>query len=126
MGRVDWMLGQALFWLLVVAIVIAGVVGVRRSGAVLAAHQAALVSGRAALGPEQGYVQAGTDLAAWWGIDPTRANQALEVMEDLDRRSVQVTVRGWMPTLFGSQASLGAGSFQRLERFYPGPPDEFE
>lgn len=126
MGKVNWILGQTLFWLLVVAIVITGVVGVRRSGAILTAHQAALVGGRSALGPEQGYVQAGSDLAAWWGIDPTRASQAAEVMEDPDRRSVRVTVRGWMHTLFGGQASLGAGSFQRLEQFYAGPPDEWE
>jgi len=126
MGRVDWILGQVLFWLLVVAIVVAGVVGVRRAGAVLAAHQAALVGGRAALGPEQGYAQAGRDLYTWWGLGPSDADRAVEVVPEPGRRSVRVVVRGAMRTLFGGKAALGAGSFQRWEDFYPGPPDEFE
>jgi hypothetical protein len=126
MARVDWILGQALFWLLVVAIVIAGVVGMRRSGAVLAAHQAGLVGGRATQGPEVGLAQAGSDLAIWWGIDPADAGRVAEVVEVPELRSVRVVVRGVMQTLFGGSAGLGAGSFQRREEFYPGPPDAFE
>jgi hypothetical protein len=124
MNKIDWILGQALFWLLVVAIVIAGVVGIRRSGAVLAAQQAGLVGGRAARGPEQGLAQAGNDLSAWWGIDPARAGEVVEIEADPARRSLTVRVRGWMRVLFGQRADLGAGSFQRLEDFYPGPPEE--
>jgi hypothetical protein len=126
MARVDWMLGQALFWVLVVAIVVSGVAGMRRAGAVLTAHQAALVGGRSRLGPEQGLAQAGSDLSAWWGPNPAGAGEAVEVTADLARRSVVVRVRGAMRTLFGGRADLGAGSFQRREAFYPGPPEEFE
>ncbi|MBN1955667.1 MAG: hypothetical protein JW900_11535 [Anaerolineae bacterium] len=126
MAKADWMLGQVLFWLLVVAIAITGVVGIRRDGAVLAAHQAGLVGGRSSLGPEWGLVQAGSDLSAWWGIDPAQVGQAVEIVPDPDRRSVAVRVQGWARTLFGGQADLGAGSFQRREEFYPGPPGVFE
>ena len=126
MGRVDWLLGQVLFWILVVAIVVAGVVGIRRSGAVLAAHQAGIVGGRAARGLERGLVQAGDDLSAWWGADPWKAGRAVKLMEDPARRSVLVRVRGALGTLFGGSADLGAGSFQRREEFYPGPPADFE
>ena len=124
--RVDWILGQALLWLLIVAIVITGVVGIRRAGAVLAAQQAGLVGGRSSAGPEWGLVQSGSDLSAWWGIAPNQAGQAVEVQPDPQRRSLTVRVRGWMRTLFGARADLGAGSFQRLEDFYPGPPDDWE
>ncbi|HEC34913.1 MAG TPA: hypothetical protein ENI39_00070 [Anaerolineae bacterium] len=126
MGKADWILGQALFWLLVVAVVIAGVVGIRRAGAVLAAHQAALVGGRAARGPEQGLSQAGSDLSAWWGAQPQEMHRAVEVVVEPARRSVRVVIRGVTRALFGRSAPLGAGSYQRWEDFYPGPPDEFE
>ena len=126
MARTDWILGQTLFWLLVVVIVITGVTGVRRAGAVLTAHQVALVGGRSAAGPEWGLAQAGSDLSAWWGISPDRATQAVVVDPEPGRRSVLVRVRGWAATLFGGRADLGAGSFQRLEDFYPGPADVFE
>jgi hypothetical protein len=126
MGKTDWIVGQFFFWLLVVAIVITGVVGIRRAGAVLAAQQAALVGGRSALGPEWGYAQAGSDLAAWWGVNPDQAGQVTEVVPDRPRRSLRVVVRGAMRTLFGGLAELGAGSFQRWEDFYPGPPAEYE
>lgn len=126
MDRADWILGQPLFWILVVAVVLVSALGVQRAGAVLATHQAALVAGRAALGPEQGYAQAGRDLNAWWGVGPEEAGQAVEVIPEPGRRSVRVVVRGAVRALFGRTAPLGAGSFQRLEDFYPGPPDEFE
>jgi hypothetical protein len=126
MAKVDWILGQALFWVLVVAIVLAGVVGVRRAGAVLAAHQAGLVGGRAALGVEQGTAQAGSDLATWWGIEAGEAHDVVEVTGYPERRSLRVVVRGVMGTLLGGSADLGAGSYQRQERFWPGPPDEWE
>jgi len=126
MGRVDWILGQVLFWLLVVAIVLAGVVGIRRAGALLAAQQAGLVGGRSARGPQRGLAQAGSDLAAWWGLGPQGTAQAVELVTDPQRRSLTVRVRGAMRVLFGRRAELGAGSFQRWESFYPGPPDEFE
>jgi len=125
-AKTDWILGQALLWVLVVAIVLTGVIGIRRAGAVLAAHQAALVGGRSARGPQWGLPQAGSDLAVWWGVDAAKAQQAAEVVEDPQRRSLQVVVRGTMRTLFGGRAALGAGSFQRREDFYPGPPDDFE
>jgi hypothetical protein len=124
--KADWILGQVLFWILVVAVVLTGVVGIRRAGAVLAAHQAGLVGGRAALGTDQGLAQAGSDLSAWWGLGAGQGAQAVEVVIDTDRRSVGVQVRGWMATLLGGRADLGAGSFQRLEDFYPGPPSAFE
>jgi len=83
-------------------------------------------SGRSALGPEWGYAQAGSDLAAWWGVNPDQAGQVTEVVPDRPRRSLRVVVRGAMRTLFGGLAELGAGSFQRWEDFYPGPPAEYE
>ena len=126
MARVDWILGQVLFWLLVTAIVISGVVGVRRAGAVLAAHQAGLVGGRSVLGPSQGLVQAGSDLSAWWGLEQASASAGVELELLPEKRSLAVWVRGGMTTLLGGSADLGAGSFQRVEGFYPGPPDEFE
>lgn len=126
MGRVDWILGQPLFWIVVIAIVLASVLCIQRAGAVLTAHQAALVAGRAALGPEQGVVQAADDLNAWWGVAPDEAHQVVEVVAEPERRSVRVIIRGAVQALFGRSAALEAGSFQRLEEFYPGPPDEFE
>ncbi len=117
-----WILGLPLVLVLIIAIVITGVGGVRRAGGVLSAHQAALVGGRSAYGPQQGAAQAASDLNAWWGS----VGQGVTVEPDPARRSLRVLVRGWMPTLFGGGADLGAGSFQRLEDFYPGPPDEFE
>lgn len=126
MGRVDWILGQPLFWVVVIATLLVSVLGIQRAGAVLTAHQAALVAGRAALGPEQGYAQAGSDLNAWWGVAPEQAHQVVEVAVEPQRRSVRVVIQGAVRALFGRSAPLGAGSFQRLEDFYPGPPDEFE
>lgn len=126
MGRVDWILGQPLFWVVVIATLLVSVLGIQRAGAVLATHQAALVAGRAALGPEQGYAQAENDLNAWWGVAPEQAHQVVEVAVEPQRRSVRVVIRGAVRAFFGRSAPLGAGSFQRLEDFYPGPPDEFE
>lgn len=126
MGKTDWILGQALFWLLVMAIVITGVVGVRRSGAVLAAHQAGLAGGRSVRGPQGGLTQAGSDLQVWWGTPPGQVGAAVELVGDPERRSVVVWLRGSMRTLFGGLADLSAGSFQRWEDFYPGPPAVFE
>jgi len=123
MARVDWILGQALFWLLVVAVVVAGLVGFRRSGAVLAAHQAGLVAGRSDE-LDWGLAQAGSDLSVWWGIEPDRAGEVVQIAAEPERRSLRVVVRGAMRTLFGGSADLGAGSFQRVEGFYPGPPAE--
>lgn len=124
MSNIDWILGQVLFWILVVAIIITGVIGIRRSGAVLAAHQAGLVGGRSAAGPSRGLNQAGTDLYTWWGIEPAEADRAVVIEADADRRSVWVVVRGVMQTLFGESAGLGASSLQRREGFYTGPPSE--
>jgi hypothetical protein len=126
MGKVDWILGQVLFWVLVVTIVLTATVGIRRSGAILTAHQAGLVSGRAALGPAQGLVQASSDLSGWWGTDADGAGDAVELELHQSHRSIEVRVRATMGTLFGGSADLGAGSYQRWEDFYPGPPDEFE
>lgn len=126
MAKTDWILGQALFWLLVVAILIAGMVGLRRAGAVLAAHQAGLVGARAALGPPQADSQARSDLRVWWGITPQQAQPAVQVSPEPGCRSLRVVVQGWMDTLLGRSAALGAGSFQRWESFYPGPPDVWE
>lgn len=123
MGRVDWILGQVLFWILVVAIVVTGLVGIRRAGAVLTAHQAGLVSGRSAFGVSQGITQAESDLATWWGLDPGDAHRVVAVQEDPPRRSVWVVLEGAMEALFGRSADLGAGSFQRREDFYSGPPE---
>jgi hypothetical protein len=120
--RVDWTLGQALFWLLVVAIIFTGVISIRRSGAVLAAHQGALVAGRDTA--QEGMAQAGQHLGAWWGVDRADTYQVVEVMERPEQRSVLVIVRGVMEALFGDEAVLGAGSFQRREDFYAGPPTE--
>jgi len=125
-GRVDWILGQTLFWLLVVSVIVTGLVGIRRAGAVLAAHQAGLVGGRDVEGPGRGVAQAGSDLAAWWGVGPGGAGDLVAVEVDAERRSIGVQVRGAMRTLLGERAALGAGSFQRLEAFYPGPPAGFE
>jgi hypothetical protein len=126
MAKSDWILGQALFWLLVVAIVMVGVVGIRRSGAVLTAHQAGLVGGRSSLGTGRGLMQARSDLAVWWGLSAGDEGQAVTIIADPGRRSIWVRIQGRMPTLFGGQAELGAGSFQRREGFYAGPPDQFE
>jgi hypothetical protein len=126
MSKADWILGQFFLWMMVVAIVITGTAGIRRSGAMLAAHQAGLVGSRSAYGTSQGLVQAGSDLSAWWGIAPEAVGQAVAVIGGGARRSVTVHVEGRMRTLFGGSADLGAGSFQRIEAFYPGPPDEFE
>ena len=123
---VAWTLGQFFFWVLVLAVVLTGVVSVWRSGAVLAAHQAALVAARAALGPRQGMVQAGSDLSAWWGIGPGEAPRAVTVEVDPARRSLRVRIEGAVRALFGHTAPLGAGSYQRREDFYPGPPDRWE
>jgi hypothetical protein len=125
-GRTDWILGQALFWVMVVAIVITAVVGIRRAGGMLTVHQAGLVGGRSRAGLEWGLVQAGSDLNTWWGIEPHRAGEMVVVEADPERRSLVVRVRGGMRTLFGGQADLGAGSFQRREDFYAGPPAQFE
>jgi hypothetical protein len=124
MGRVDWMLGQVLFWIMIVAIILAGVMGIRRAGTVLAAHQAALVAGRDVYGAEAGLSQAGLDLNVWWGIAPGDASKVVSLETDPLRRSIRVVIEGVMPTLFGGEATLGAGSFQRVEEFYPGPPEE--
>ena len=124
MGRVDWMLGQVLFWIMIVAIIMAGLVGIRRAGAVLAAHQAALVAGRDTLGAGAGLGQAGVDLNTWWGIVPSDVSKVVSLETDPLRRSIRVVIEGVMPTLFGGEATLGAGSFQRVEEFYPGPPEE--
>ncbi|HEY75970.1 MAG TPA: hypothetical protein G4O00_07295 [Thermoflexia bacterium] len=123
---VEWTVGQFLFWVLVFAVVLTGVVSVRRAGAVLSAHNAALVAARAALGPHQGTVQAGFDLSAWWGIEPGLAPQAVSVRPEAGRRSLRVRIEGAIRALFGNTAPLGAGSYQRLEDFYPGPPDMWE
>jgi hypothetical protein len=123
-GRVDWILGQALFWLMVVLIIAVGLVGVRRSGAQLAAHQAGLVAGRSAGGEAAGLRQAGRDLSAWWGIDARDAGRVTQIESDPLRRSIRVIVEGVSRTLLGHEATLGAGSFQRVEGFYPGPPEE--
>jgi len=123
---VGWILGQFLFWVLVFAIILTGVISVRRAGAVLAAHNAALVAARAGLGAEQGYAQAGSDLSAWWGVDPGLASRVVTVEPEQARRSVRVRIEGAVRALFGRAAPLGAGSFQRREDFYPGPPDEWE
>jgi hypothetical protein len=124
MGRVDWMLGQVLFWIMVVAIIMAGLVGIRRAGAVLVAHQAALVAGRDTLGADAGLSQAGMDLSTWWGITPGDVSKVVSLEADPLHRSIRVVIEGVMPTLFGGEATLGAGSFQRVEAFYPGPPSE--
>jgi hypothetical protein len=122
--KVTWILGLPLILIFVVAIAMEGTASIRRDGAVLASHQAGLVGGRSIYGTDQGYAQAGSDLSAWWGLsDPS---EVVVVAEDPDRRSLRVTVRGWMGTLFGGRADLGAGSFQRWEGFYPGPPADFE
>ncbi len=126
MSKVDWIIGQVFFWLLVVAIVLTGLLGVRRAGAVLSAHQAALVSGRSRYGPAAGLPQAGSDLLTWWGVEPGRAGQVVSVAEDRERRSLLVRIEGWMPGVLGLRGDLGAGSFQRWEEFYPGPPGVFE
>ena len=126
MGKVDWTLGQVFFWVLVVAIVLTATVGIRRSGGILSAHQAGLVGGRAALGPTQGLVQAGSDLSRWWGIDADSTASLVELEPHPARRSLAVRVRATVHTLFGGSADLGTGSYQRWEDFYPGPPDEFE
>ncbi len=123
---VEWILGQFFFWLLVFAIVLTGIIGVRRAGAVLAAHNAALVAGRAALGPEQGTVQARSDLSAWWGTAAGQAPQVVVVEPEPERRSLRVRIQGAMRAFWGRVAPLGAGSYQRWEDFYPGPPDEWE
>jgi hypothetical protein len=123
-GRVDWMLGQVFFWIMIVAIILSGLVGIRRSGAVLVAHQAALVAGRDAGGKEAGLAQAGLDLNAWWGIKPADAARVVALEQDPLRRSIRVVIDGVMPTLLGGKATLGSGSFQRVEEFYPGPPTE--
>jgi len=123
---VNWTAGQLFVWILFFAAVLVGVVSVFRAGAVLAAHQAALVGGRAALGPEQGYAQAGSDLATWWGITPSQTAQVVMVEPEPARRSLRVRIEGAIRTLLGGSAALGAGSYQRLEDFYPGPPDEWE
>jgi len=123
---VDWILGQALFWILVAAIVLTGVIGIRRAGAVLVVQQAGLVGARSALGSEQGRAQAGADLNVWWGVEPDEGGQAVYIERDPARRSIVVRVRGAMRALLGGSARLGADSFQRVERFYPGPPGEFE
>ena len=124
MGRVDWMLGQVLFWIMIVAIIMTGLVGIRRSGAVLAAHQAALVAGRDVYGAEAGMSQAGLDLSTWWGISPGDAHKVVSLESDPLRRSVRVVIEGVMPTLLGGEATLGSGSFQRVEDFYAGPPEK--
>lgn len=121
-----WIVGQPFIWLLTVAIVLVSLTGIRRAGAVLTAHQAGLVGGRSAYGPAQGYVQAGGDLSAWWGVAPAQVGQVATVGEDRPRRSLWVALEGWMPAVLGLRSSLGAGSFQRWEDFYPGPPDVFE
>jgi hypothetical protein len=122
MHKVDWIVGQAFFWVLVVAVVLAGLVGVRRAGAVLAAQQAALVGGRSPAGTAWGLAQAGSDLSAWWGLSAGQVGQAVVIEEYPARQSLRVRVQGAMPTLFGGSAELSAGSFQRLERFTVGPP----
>jgi len=125
-SKVTWIVGQVFFWLLTVAIILTALVGIRRAGAVLTAHQAALVGGRSGYGPAQGYQQAGSDLAAWWGVEPGQVGQVAVVDQDPPRRSLWVRLQGWMPAVLGGRADLGAGSFQRWEDFYPGPPDVFE
>ncbi len=122
MHKVDWIIGQVFFWILIVAIVLTGLVGVRRAGAVLAAQQAALVGGRSSAGAQWGLAQAGSDLSAWWGLSPAEVGQAVTIQEDAERQSLRVRIQGAMPTLFGGSATLGAGSFQRMERFTVGPP----
>ena len=124
MARVDWILGQALFWLMVVLIIAVGLVGIRRSGAQLAAHRAGLVAGRSAGGEEAGLRQAGRDLSTWWGIEPGEASRVTRLESDPLRRSIRVVIAGVSRTLLGYEADLGAGSFQRVEAFYPGPPEE--
>ena len=123
--RIDWILGQLLFWVLVVAIILAGVLGIRRAGGVLAAHRAGLAASRDPWDVEQGGLrQAGSDLATWWGLEPAAVGEAASVRGDPGRRSVVVRMRGVVRVLFGGRADLGAGSFQRVEAFYPGPPTE--
>lgn len=119
--RIDWIVGQTFFWVLVMAIVITGVIGVRRAGAVLTAHQAGLVGGRSSAGTEQALVQASSDLSTWWGSAPATS---VEVVQDAGRKSILIRVRGGMAALFGQTADLGAGSFQRIEDFYPAPPSD--
>ena len=126
MEKPDWILGQLFLWVMVVAIVITGLAGVRRSGSMLTAQQAGIVGGRSAYGTSQGYAQAGSDLSVWWGIAPAQSGQAVQIVEDAGRRSLLVRIQGAMPTLFGGSADLGSGSFQRVEGFYTGPPAEFE
>jgi len=123
---VEWTLGQFFFWVLVLAVVLTGVISVRRAGAVLTAHNAALVAARAALGPYQGTAQAGSDLSTWWGVEPGLAPQVVAVEPETGRRSLRVRIEGAVRALFGRTAPLGSGAYQRLEDFYPGPPDQWE
>lgn len=125
-SKVTWIVGQPFIWLLTVAIILVSLTGIRRAGAVLTTHQAGLVGGRSAYGPGMGYRQAGSDLSAWWGVDPAQVGQVATVAQDRERRSLAVALRGWMPAVLGLRSDLGAGSFQRWEDFYPGPPDVFE
>jgi hypothetical protein len=121
-----WIMGQFFLWVMVVAIVIMETTALRQAGGALSAQQAAAVGGRSAYGVQQGYVQAGSGLSSWWGIDPGQIGQAAEVVHDVDRRSLIVCIRGTVPTLFSGRADLGVGTFRRVERFYAGPPAGFE
>jgi hypothetical protein len=121
--RIDWILGQLFFWILVMAIILSGVLGIRRAGGVLAAQQSGLAAARDPWGVEPGGMkQAGLELATWWGLKPAQTGDAARVVDDPGRRSVVVRLRGAMHVLFGGEADLGAGSFQRVEDLYLGPP----
>ena len=76
------------------------------------------------VGAGAGLGQAGVDLNTWWGIVPSDVSKVVSLETDPLRRSIRVVIEGVMPTLFGGEATLGAGSFQRVEEFYPGPPEE--
>ena len=115
------------FWALVVIIIFVALVGLRRSAAVLSAQDGGLVAGRASADHlAQGEQAARNEMQTWWGGD---LPDSLAVHDYGGWRSVAVNTETEWDTparnLLGL-LNIRAGSFQRREAFYSGPPDIFE
>ncbi|MGD9100144.1 MAG: hypothetical protein PVF45_06655 [Anaerolineae bacterium] len=118
---VSWTLAQVPFWVLVAILVAVVMLGLRRASAVLAVHNAGLVSGR--VDAAAGQSAAEHVLSVWWGDETA----PVHISESSQYRSVQAQLEAQWDTAAGQvlgPLSIRASTWGRKELFYAGPPDE--
>ena len=124
---ISFLFGLVPYWAMVVIVIFIALTGLRRSGAVLAVQDGGLVAGRASVDHvTRGEQAARGEMQTWWGgYGPDN----LAVNHYGDWRSVWVnTDTEWDTSarnLLGL-LNIRAGSFQRREAFYAGPPGVYE